>query len=62
MIAADEKDGVIRSRAGDHPAEENNGLGRNREAQLGDSGQNGLRNRQGEADLINGSNMVIGFR
>ncbi len=42
VIAADEENGVICSRSGDHPAEEHDRLGRDREAELGHSGQNRL--------------------
>ncbi len=50
VIAADEEDRVIRSRAGDHAAEKHDRLVGNAEAQLGDARYRRLRSHQGDAD------------
>ena len=51
VIAADEKDRIIRSRAGDHGAEEDDGLVRDAQPEeLGDSCHQGLRGHQGRPD------------
>ena len=62
VIAADEKDGVICSRAGDHPAEENKGRLETARPKWETRARTVCAINRETPIVINGSNMVTGFR